>query len=395
MPADANRHGLYVIEEGTYNTTPTAPAFDVLRNTGCTLALSKDTFMSEELRPDRQIADYRHGNKQVGGAISFELSYGTFDKLLKAALQSEAWAAKDGTPLEADTISASSTDNSFNDSADGFTYEVGDFIDVDGFTTPANNGRFQIISATASKIIVANAEQKGSNLTTEAAGDDVTIDLPAEVIKCGTTRKSLSIMRHFADLEAADEPFHLFKGVELNNFEMTVQPGGIVKASMTALGKSFSLGQTAPASTTYNDATTTRVFDSFSGKVFEGNTLLSICTELKFTLENGMKAEYVIGSDETERPSNGKSNLNGSATMFFRNSTMLRKFIDETPSSLIFTLKDKAGNIYIFRFPNICYNGGQPDTSGEGPITLAMPFQALLDEALAAQFSIERIPAAA
>lgn len=395
MPADANRHALLVIEEATYNTTPTTPAFDVLRNTGCSLALSKDTFMSEELRPDRQIADYRHGNKQVGGAISFELSYGTFDKLLKAALQSAAWAAKNAVPLEADTISTSSVDNSFNDSASGFTQEVGDFIDVSGFTTAANNGRFQVISATTSKLIVANAEQKGSNLVTEVAGDDVTVEVPAEVIKCGTTRKSFSILRHFADLEAADEPFHLFKGVELNNFEMTVQPGGIVKGSITALGKSFSIGQTAPTGSTYNAASTTRVFDSFSGKVFEGNTLLSICTELKFTLENGMKAEYVIGSDETEQPSNGKSNLSGTATMFFRNSTMLKKFVDETPSSLIFTLKDKAGNIYVFRFPNICYNGGQPDTSGEGPITLAMPFQAILDEDLAAQFSIERIPAAA
>ena len=47
---------------------------------------------------------------------------------------------------------------------------------------------------------------------------------------------------------------------------------------------------------------------------------------------------------------------------------------------------------------NVCYtkllrNGGQPDVQGEGPITLSMPFQALLDSTTNTNIIIERTPA--
>lgn len=84
--ADSSRHALYAIAEVTYGTTPTTPAFKTLRHTGTNLALTKNTMQSEELRPDRQIQDYRHGTKQAGGDISGELSYGAYDDFLEAVL---------------------------------------------------------------------------------------------------------------------------------------------------------------------------------------------------------------------------------------------------------------------------------------------------------------------
>ena len=84
----------------------------------------------------------------------------------------------------ASTISASTTDDSFNDSANGFSttdFGVGDLIQVSGFTggsAAANNrsyattGSHRITAITASKITVA-----ASNLTTDAngGGADITI----------------------------------------------------------------------------------------------------------------------------------------------------------------------------------------------------------------------------
>ena len=77
----------------------------------------------------------------------------------------------------ADTISASTTDDSFNDSAGAFPtteYGVGDLIQVSGFSNAANNKPYanshRITAITASKITVA-----ASNLTTESAGSAITI----------------------------------------------------------------------------------------------------------------------------------------------------------------------------------------------------------------------------
>ena len=84
--ADSLRHALGFIAESVYGTTPATPAFQLLRNTGCTLAITKDGVLSEEAHSDRQIRELRHGNRQCGGEISGELSYGTYDDLLQAVL---------------------------------------------------------------------------------------------------------------------------------------------------------------------------------------------------------------------------------------------------------------------------------------------------------------------
>ena len=77
----------------------------------------------------------------------------------------------------ASTISADTTDDSFNDSASGFSttdFGVGDLIQVSGFSNSANNKTYssshRITAITSAKITVA-----GSNLTTESAGASITI----------------------------------------------------------------------------------------------------------------------------------------------------------------------------------------------------------------------------
>lgn len=56
-------------------------------------------------------------------------------------------------------------------------------------------------------------------------------------------------------------------------------------------------------------------------------------------------------------------------------------------------MPDGAGNNLKVILPRIKYNGGQPDVQGEGPITLSMPFQALLDSTTNTNIIIERTPA--
>ena len=97
------RHSLGIIPEVTYNTTPATPAFNLLRHTGFSVGMSKNTFESAELG-GRQIRHFRHGNKSVSGDIPFELSYTTFDVILEA-LMGGTWTA--------DVLKAGDTRRSF------------------------------------------------------------------------------------------------------------------------------------------------------------------------------------------------------------------------------------------------------------------------------------------
>lgn len=302
--SDSSRHSLYAIAEATYGVTPNTPAFDTIRHTGATLGITKGSFVSEELRPDRQISDMRHGTKQTGGEIQFELSYGSFDKFLEAVLCG-TWTG--------------------------------------------------------------------------------------DVLKAGTTRRSFSVLRDFADITT--DRFELYTGVELNNLSLTVPVEGMVTGSFATVGKGMTIADAAPADSTYNAPTTTSPLDGFSGELKEGGATIATVTEIQFTLENGVAPRFTLGSDEVQlRASIGRSNLSGNVTVYAEDASMLKKFLNETESELEFSLVDKAGNAYKFEFPRIKYNGGQRDTSGQGPITTSLPFQALFDTASASQVVITRTP---
>ena len=104
--ATGSRHNLSYVVEATFGTTPSSPGFTPIRHTGTTLGLSKDAVESEELREDRLVAHFRHGNKSVTGDINFELSYGGLDALLEATLCG-TWATnvlKAGTTRRSYTV---------------------------------------------------------------------------------------------------------------------------------------------------------------------------------------------------------------------------------------------------------------------------------------------------
>ena len=302
--SDSSRHSLYAIPEVTYGVTPaTTPAFDTVRHTGATLGITKGTFVSEEQRPDRQISDMRHGTKQTGGEIQFELSYGGFDKFLEAVLCG----------------------------------------------TWTNN-----------------------------------------VLKAGTARRSFSVLRDFTD--TTTDRFELYTGVELNTLSLTVPVEGMITGSFAAVGKGMSIADAAPTGATFTAPTTTSPLDGFHGALKEGGAAIATVTEVQFTLENGIAPRFTLGSDEAQlRASIDRSNLTGSVTVHAEDASMLKKFLNETESSLELNFVDGAGNAYKVELPRIKYNGGQRDV-GKGPITSNLPFQALYDSTSASQIVITRTP---
>lgn len=304
--ADGSRHSLRMVAETTYGVTPSNPVFEYVRHTGTTLGLSKEGLQSEELRDDRQISDFRHGARQVGGDITFELSYGSFDPILEALL--------------------------------------------------------------------------GGTWTNDA-------------LKAGTIRRSFTLERFFGDILPADKPYHRFTGVEFNTLQLQVNANEMITGTIGVVGKDMITDSTAIPGATYGAVSTTSPLDSFTGTLNEAGTPIAVITEIQLNLDNGLDPRFVVGSKTTLRPAIGRSNVSGTITAYFENSLLLDKFINEVESSILFNLPDGAGNNLKFTLPRIKYNGGQPDVQGEGPITLSMPFQALLDPVTGTNIIIEREPA--
>jgi hypothetical protein len=226
----------------------------------------------------------------------------------------------------------------------------------------------------------------------EAAGADEKIVTLHATLKAGVLRRSFTFERFFGDILTADKPYHRFTGVELNTLALAINANAMITGTLTVVGKGMVTDTVIIPSSTVAAPTTTSPLDSFTGTLNENGSPIAVITEIQLNLENGLEPRFVVGSKETILPSVARSNCSGQITAFFENSTLLDKFINETESSIVFETPDATGAKYTFTLPRIKYNGGQPDVQGEGPITLSMPFQALLHAASSTNLQIERRP---
>jgi hypothetical protein len=396
--SDASRHAMHFVAETAYGVTPNNPAFKGLRHTGTTVGAQRGSLQSAELRADRQIAHFRLGSIAVAGDASGELSFASYDDFLEAVTLG-TWAPK--ATLAAITIAAVTASDTFTDSGSGFIvagFQVGDLIEIAGFTTPGNNGTFLVASVAAGILGVTNPDgTAAAGITDEAAGDAVTITTLEDRVSSGVVRRSFTVLRNFTDIEATGdgEPFHIFKGVELNSLAITIDPNAIVGAVFGTNGREPDLGNAAPAGATFTAAPNTEPLDAFTGEIKLNGVAVGVISAVNFTLENGLEARPVVGSKFGLRPGVGRSNLTGQVTAYFEDSSLVRHFYDESDCELTIELPDGAGNVYVFEILRFKLTGAQPDISGQGSITIAAPFQAFMNATELNNFRIRRIPAVA
>lgn len=393
--SDGSRHSIAISPETVYGVTNSNPVFAPLRGGKTTLGLTRDSFVSEENRSDRQISDQRGGAKKIGGDIPFELSYTSFDTVLEAVLCG-TWGAAAKT---ATTISAEAADNSYNDSANGFLlagFQVGDIVTVTGFTgNVANNIAAATVTAvTAAKLTIGGTD--GDVIADDAAGESVTITTgtKSQILKAGVTRRSFTIERYFSDLTSGQYPYHRYLGSEFSKMNLKISANAMITGSFGIVGREPELDTAIISGETYSAATTTSPVDSFTGVLKEGGAVMAVATEITLDLDNKIEPLFVIGSDMTILPSIGRSDAKGSATFHFTDSAMMLKFINNTASSFEISMPDAAGNVLKLKMPLVKYSGSQADVSGEGPTMLVMPWQAILDPDTNTNIMFTRIPVA-
>lgn len=373
--ANAALHNLYMVAEITGGVTPPTPTMARFRNTGVTLGLSRGKMMSKELKPNRVQSDTRLGVRTASGEISAEALYDTpFQSALQAVLCGTWVAGAAAVVCGGSSLSVSSVDNSFNHSANGLpVLSAGDMVKVTGHVNAANNGVFQVVSRTVSKIIVT----AGTPLVTEIAPVTATVT-PMDKLSSGTTRRSFSFMRHFADLEAG-KAYHMYTGCEFNSVNINVKPEEIVTASFGLFARDAFLSTTAPVGSTLQTASSAKPMDAFAGDLVEGlfgGTMvnLGIAVEASFTLNNGIAPRFVIGSNASISPSIATSSLTGSIKLFFDDTTMMEKFLNETETAFLLSVRDVAGSYYVFEFPRVLLLDATAPVGADGPLTLDVPF---------------------
>lgn len=285
--AQGSRSQLTYILEVTFDTTPGTPAMVRLPITSHDLSLKKEAIESDEIRPDRQVAVFRHGNKSVTGTIDVEFAPLNFDELIEGAL-------------------------------------FGDFDSSDE-------------------------------------------------LRLGTTFKSFS----FEDGALDVDQYRVFTGCGINSMSMALAPNAMVTASFGVIGAGADAVSGSSIDAVPTEPQSDDPFDSFSGTIKEGGSSIATVTALDFSIENGLNPAFVIGTATAPQMEYGRGRVTGNMTVYFENSTLLNKFINETETSIQFTLSGSTS--YTFDFPKVKYSGGDIPLDNEQSRFITMPFVGLYE----------------
>jgi hypothetical protein len=145
--ADSNRASLREIIEDTQNwgTTPVAGKTRARRFTSSSIAVTKDTAVSSEIRDDRMVSSIIETAASSGGDINWEFAAGTIDLDLQRTLMGLWSRPMDWDVFRGQTVSVTANNQIAVNGKDVSAYfTVGRRIKLSGFLTPANNDYFQI-----------------------------------------------------------------------------------------------------------------------------------------------------------------------------------------------------------------------------------------------------------
>lgn len=364
-------------------TDPGASGAQILRRVGSTLALSKDTYQSNEIRSDRQIADFRHGVRRAPGNISGELSPLTYEAFFEAACRgtwSGAAISKSNselTSVAADNATSKFTFGGGNPVTEGF--RVGMVARFANLSDADNNAK--------NFVILAFGGASNREVTVYPAPDTMTADTAFTVASVG--RQLIVPSSGHVSRKVAVEIFNedvdvarLFTECRVGSFNVQLPASGMSTVEFGMLGRNMAIYEdgAAPFFTSPAAATTTGLLAAVNGLLRIGGDTVAVVTAANIQLDLSPSADPVVGSNLVPEIFLGRANVSGQMTAFFDAPDLINDFINESEIEFLAYLTTSnaaAAEAMTFYLPRIKLGGADLQTAGEGGQSITLPFQAL------------------
>ena len=165
--SSTNRVALALIREAVLGALPNNPIIKAQRITGApNLGMQPSTITSNEIRPDRQIADLILVGSEAGGDEAFELSFRSQDDLLEGALFNRYVRQPFREGASITSIGAGSATVVDTSGAGGGVFAAGDIVYAEGFAVANNNGIFVLTAGSGTSLTAAGWTAEASPPTT-------------------------------------------------------------------------------------------------------------------------------------------------------------------------------------------------------------------------------------
>lgn len=368
-------------KQSALGTKATASSAQILRRTTSGIELKKNTFQSNEIRTDYQIADFRHGSKFVEGPLNCEISPGTYKDFMAAAVRKDFVAGSSIASLTLTTAGSGPTYTITRSAGSWITdgVKVGDIVRVTAGLAAGNlNKNYLVASLTATVLTVYVLN--GTSISAQSAIAACTLSVTGKktiVPQSSHTTDYFTIEQWYGSGVALSEQFYDCK---VNTMDVTISASGMATCAFNFLGRNVDLG-TAAYFTSPSAATSSGVMAGANGLLLVGGSAVGNVTGMNFTVNGNMTQEAVVGANSTPDIFAGSVLVSGQMTILLENDTYVQMFEDETEASvsMVLTASTSANSDFIgFTMPRIKVGGNSKDDGQKG-IVQTVPFTALLN----------------
>lgn len=369
-------------KETTWGTLAGTASGKVLRRVTANFNLEKETYQSNEIRTDYQIADYRHGVRSAVGSLSGELSPGTYADFLAAAVAKDFVAGVSAAGLSY-TIAASGNFYTVTRAAgdyltDGF--KVGDVVRITAAGgNAANTGRNLMILSLTSTVATVTPLNSGV-MVAEGPIASATIAVQGKKTWApltGHTDDSFTVEEFYDDVDQSE----VYTGNKVNTVSIALPSTGLVTCEFGFMGKDLAQTGTSQYFTSPTAQGTSGIFAAVNGVLVINGVPVALLTNLNLNINRNMQNATVVGSNSVVEMFEGRIQVEGDLSAYFEDVALRDLFKDETEASIMVALTTsnaKDADFMAFVMPRVKINSNTRDDS-EGGITSQNSFVALLD----------------
>jgi len=367
--------------EVTFGVAPGASAAQLLRRVTSKIDLKKDTYQSNEIRPDFQTADFRHGVRRVKGTLAGELSPKTYSDPFAAMLKRD-FTAGASTAAASVTIAGTGPTYTVTRAAGSFLtdgFKIGDVIRLSVGTLNAANINKNLwitaLTATVATVMVLNA----TSLVAEGPITGTTITVfgkKSYIPTTGHTDVSFSLEHWYSDIAQSE----LFTGVKFDKADVQLPPTGMATCNFEVMGQGMTPAQ-ARYFTSPTAVTTTGVVAAVNGLLLVNGVAQTVVTGLNFSLDPKFSGDPVVGANVVPNLFAGPVGVTGQFTAYFTDNTLRDLFISEAEIAIMVVLttdNTAAADFVSFVMPRIKLSDAAKD-DGTGGTVQTFPFQALIN----------------
>jgi hypothetical protein len=368
--------------ETTWGTPAGPTGAKYLRRVTANFNLTKETYESAEIRTDYQISDMRHGVRSAEGSLNGELSPSAYADFM-ASVVARDFTTGGVTTGASVTIAASGAFYTITRAAGSFLADgffVGNVVRLSGAGLNVANAANNLLIASMTATVLTVVALSGVALVAEGpiASTDVTATGKQTFAPLtGHTDDSYTVEEFYDDINQSE----LYTGLKVGSMAVQLPATGLVTCDFSLMGKNLEQTGTSQYFTTPAAAGTNGIFASVSGAMVVNGQPVALITSMDFTVDRGLEAANVVGSNFAADIFTGRIRVNGNFSTYFQDEVFRDYFDDEAKISLVVALatgEENNADVVAFSFPLVKV-GSATKNDGEMGIVQDHSFTALLN----------------